>query len=706
MIPFISQAFVQAMGWTILHSLWQIALIAIILAVLMLVLHKHSSQTRYFTAMIAMFSALILSCLTFANLYESAEQQQIFANQNTLSNNVSVVYQASFSQESEPQMIDFGSYFEKHLPLIVTIWLLGILVLSLRFMGAWAYVQRLKSYKTISLATLWQDKIDELAYKLQINTKVGILESALVNVPMAIGYFKPVVLLPMGLITGLSAQQIESILAHELAHIRRNDYLINIFQSLIEITFFFHPAIWWISRLISEERENCCDDLAVSVCGDSLTFAKALTNLEQMNLQTPRFAMAISGKDGKLLNRIKRMLLGTSKQKNATFSEGFTAGCLMIIGLLAMSLVANANFSEWKNENLNVFEDKIQENNQKKTNEILEILEDESLEADILTLEDSTGKKKSLVIVKNKKGKITQLFVNGQKVSGSDIDQYRDLIEEKTGKNDQKMTKIEIEQSIKESLAEVEDAEDKLSNFDFNFNFDSTNFNFEMPDIAPPVPPVRHGFVEIDSENGDHFIYHFNSDSLRDVSKKIKNSVKIFTNDSLGKKIVIRMNNRFGEEETEVELKNLDKHFQKQQEQFEKDQKNFEKEQRSFEKQMDKFGKKQDSIMKIQHIKMIKNHEKMAERHEKLAQMHEKNAQKHEKNAQEQEEKFTKMREELKKDGLISDSKNVKIKLTDKIMEVNDQAVSEEVRQKYANFLAPEAIKDGKPFNIDINVKE
>ena len=130
--------------------------------------------------------------------------------------------------------------------------------------------------------------------------------SAVAQTPAVIGWIRPVVLLPASALSGLEPGQIEALLAHELAHIRRHDYLVNLLQTAVETLLFYHPAVWWVGRQMRAERENCCDDLAVAVCGDALVYARALTELEQIRIAAPRLAMAAN--DGSLLNRVRRLL--------------------------------------------------------------------------------------------------------------------------------------------------------------------------------------------------------------------------------------------------------------------------------------------------------------------------------------------------------------------------------------------------------------
>jgi Zn-dependent protease with chaperone function len=142
--------------------------------------------------------------------------------------------------------------------------------------------------------------------RLGVTRPVRVLQSAIVQVPAVIGWLRPVVLLPASALTGLTPLQLDALLAHELAHVRRCDYLVNLVQSMIETLLFYHPAVWWVSRRVRQEREHCCDDLAVSVCGDAFAYARALVGMEGLRAPAPSFAMAAGG--GSLLDRIRRLV--------------------------------------------------------------------------------------------------------------------------------------------------------------------------------------------------------------------------------------------------------------------------------------------------------------------------------------------------------------------------------------------------------------
>jgi beta-lactamase regulating signal transducer with metallopeptidase domain len=160
---------------------------------------------------------------------------------------------------------------------------------------------------------------------------VQVFESTAIAVPMMVGWLKPVVLLPAAALSGLTSDQIEALLAHELAHVRRHDYLVNLLQAAVETLLFYHPAVWWVSRHVRQEREHCCDDLAIAVCGDRAAYAAALADLAAMT--TPRFALAAS--DGSLLARVKRILGPPADRHSAPV--GWTPA--LLVALLGAALV-------------------------------------------------------------------------------------------------------------------------------------------------------------------------------------------------------------------------------------------------------------------------------------------------------------------------------------------------------------------------------
>ena len=198
------------------------------------------------------------------------------------------------------------SVLELRLAWVVAVWLLGVVILSLRLCGQWLWAQRAKSHGVRPVGNSWQGRLCDLAGRIGLRRPVRLVESAVAQVPLVIGHLRPVILLPAWRLTGLTPGQLEAILIHELAHIRRYDYFVNLVQTVIEILLFYHPAVWYVSRRIRAERENCCDDLAVAVTGDRLAYVRALVAMEELRQASPPLALAVGGSG--LLQRIRRLV--------------------------------------------------------------------------------------------------------------------------------------------------------------------------------------------------------------------------------------------------------------------------------------------------------------------------------------------------------------------------------------------------------------
>ena len=225
------------------------------------------------------------------------------------------------------------------IPWLVCLWAIGVVFIATRFSIGYFLAKRLVQKSIQPLCLELEAKFSTLAHKLCIAQTVQFYQSANVEVPMVIGWLKPIILIPVSSLTGLPTTQLEAIVIHELAHIRRYDYLINILQTLIETLLFYHPAVWWVSNQIRIERENCCDDIAVEFNGDPLTYAQALVNLEEIR-QPQRVVLAANG--GILMERIKRLLIGKPKGKNLLLSS-FIASlvCLLLLMSSALSMMVS-----------------------------------------------------------------------------------------------------------------------------------------------------------------------------------------------------------------------------------------------------------------------------------------------------------------------------------------------------------------------------
>jgi beta-lactamase regulating signal transducer with metallopeptidase domain len=331
----LQQPFVVRLGWALIHFLWQGSAIAVLLAITQVVLKRRAAQARYLAGCAALATMLIAPLITFALLpnisaarggvstFELATAMSSSPASVTLPNAVSVLTQAS------------SSNVDGTIPWLVMAWVVGVCVLSVRLLGGWLHLRRLRTRQAEEIGEPWIGKFEQLKRRLGISRPVQLLKSALVEVPTVIGWLRPVILLPASTITGLTPGQLESVLAHELAHVRRNDYLVNLIQRIIETLLFYHPAVWWVSKCIREERELCCDDVVVHMCGDRLNYARALASLEQFRWARTDLALAASG--GSLAQRIRRLLKKSSAGEPPSWRRPLL---LLLIGAALVVLTA------------------------------------------------------------------------------------------------------------------------------------------------------------------------------------------------------------------------------------------------------------------------------------------------------------------------------------------------------------------------------
>ena len=334
----------QVMGWALLHFVWQGALVGGLTAIALAGLRSSAADVRYVVSTIGLSLMLTLPAVTATQLWRSATHASpsfevipslpaVEAPAATGEDALIVKTPITESVATVSGIRGLSSVqFEPWLPLLVLAWLCGVVLLTLRLMSGWLWVQRMKSHGATPAGDGWEHIAVRLSRRLHIARRVRLLESTLVDVPTVIGWIKPVILLPASALSGLTPHQLEAILAHELAHIRRHDYLVNLLQTLVETLLFYHPAVWWLSRRIRAERENCCDDLAVSLCGDPYTYAKALADLEELRGGGVQLVLAANG--GSLVQRIRRLL---GAPTHAGRAPGWLAGSASVLVMLGIA---------------------------------------------------------------------------------------------------------------------------------------------------------------------------------------------------------------------------------------------------------------------------------------------------------------------------------------------------------------------------------
>lgn len=294
----------QAVGWALVHFLWQGTLVALGLAAGLSLLRSRSASVRYTASVGALTLLLALPVATALRSYPESSP----ASSTSPASSAAIAAAAPASQPAAAAILPAAAptireRLQPFLPSLFSVWLAGVALLSVWHLGGWMQARRLTRIGTRPVEERWELALLRLRRRLGIDRAVEILESSTVPVPAVVGWLKPVILVPASAFAGLTPQQLEAVLAHELAHVRRHDYLVNLLQAAVETLLFYHPAVWWVSRQVRQERECCCDDLAVAVCGDRLGYARALAALE--TLRTPRLALGADG--GSLLRRIRRL---------------------------------------------------------------------------------------------------------------------------------------------------------------------------------------------------------------------------------------------------------------------------------------------------------------------------------------------------------------------------------------------------------------
>jgi beta-lactamase regulating signal transducer with metallopeptidase domain len=337
----IGPAVLLSLEWSILHFLWQGTLIAILLAIMLVALKRRSAQARYCVACLALFAMSVCPVFTFlvsqSRWTVSPTGSRDFVRHSTVTHAavakgraarseyasttaISLPFIATVQRASDPDLVGRIARWT------VTTWLAGVLLMSVRILLAWIGVRRLVNTDVEPASSIQLQLLRETVRKIKVTRIPQLLVSRIVTVPTLIGGLRNIILLPAGALIGLSPQMLASLLAHELAHVRRHDYLVNLCQSAIETLLYYHPAVWWVSHVIRTEREYCCDDLVVSAFSDRQLYAQALLHLEQYRCRP----LALAASDGSLLTRIRR-ILGVKTMNTRTTPTLWLAILVMIL---------------------------------------------------------------------------------------------------------------------------------------------------------------------------------------------------------------------------------------------------------------------------------------------------------------------------------------------------------------------------------------
>lgn len=501
-MKFISDIFsaeiIESTGWAIVHSLWQGAVIAIILAILLLFLKKKSAQIKYFLSYAALIAVLAFSAVTFVRAYNYASEKQELKEKITSNPDYikSLLVQGEKGQtqisQSQEEIINLRivkirSFFQRNFYAIYTIWLAGMVVLIIKFILEFLYCRRLKTYQLGILPDEIYTAITKLSEKIGLSRKIEAFFSPLAKGPVTLGTLKPVMLFPVTAFTGLSPREIEAIIAHELAHIMRNDYLFNIIQTVIEILFFYNPAVWIISSQIRAERENSCDNIAVEATGDKVAFVKALATIQINTYKNEQLSMAFANKRSSILQRIKRLQNQIAMKTN--FLEKLIAGFIILIGITLASFAFGSQKKIPETIPINTKDTLVQG---KKLTEVEKDSIKTVLETNIKKANIDKEKKEELQ-------KVTELALseNDEEVSEEMIEEINEAFDDADVSEVVREAMIEVSAALREASKEVNKAMREIDHEEINRDLEEA-----ARDIEEAKREMAHDIYRDMSEDG------------------------------------------------------------------------------------------------------------------------------------------------------------------------------------------------------------
>lgn len=552
---------ITALGWTILNSLWQGLFVLLILAITMLIINPKYSKIRSMIAFACLLFVFAASIRTFTDLYS----QQTSTNQNTTQiftedSNFALLYEIPVNDNINANtsistwdgiMSSISSYGSKNLNLIVGIWFFGMLILTFKMLGGYFYMQRMKTQDLVSVKPKWHKMLSNISKKLEISKTIKLFESTIVKFPTVIGYFKPVVLMPLGSLSGMPSEQIEMILAHELAHIKRSDYLLNLVQSFLEILYFFNPSIWIISKIIRNEREFACDDLALEFNNDSKILANALLQLHQNKIIKPVVALSALGTQNSLLGRIKRMVHKNNNQPS--YQKKIMFSGILIIAISTLTFIACSSSADNYNTQRSMQTTSAgilsSSNDVKKsesyfepeeTSPIVDIEKIDEIENITLVKYDNVndGKRKFNFhkddthwkgVVED--GKLISLYRDGDKIPENELNNHEGFVLNTLDEIDDALADIEIDMDdLKEDIAQLkEDLKDikidiDLDEFhDIEKHFNSDEFKKEMHELKESLKDIK---IDVDYEHLHELGEHFNSEEFKLEMENMKTELE------------------------------------------------------------------------------------------------------------------------------------------------------------------------------------
>jgi beta-lactamase regulating signal transducer with metallopeptidase domain len=316
---------IHALVWSLLHSLWQAGAVSLCLATVMGFIPNTLAAMRYRIYVVGTLTCLIASVVTFFSYFQKSVLMLSLNSQGRMATYIPLDPHTNW-------LAQLSVYVNLHLSQIIFCWSAGFILICGKSIWHWYSDRRLALRETESLPAHWETQFSALIAKMRLRNSVQFRLSKKINVPSVVGYFRPIVLLPASLLLGMSPQQIEAIILHELAHIRRHDILLANLQNVMKALYFFNPFVFWISAKLDQERENACDDIAVSICHNPLLYAQSLHHFAEMQSHFLSTTTALTGRKNMLHRRIQRLFISTNRETHHA-KKIISAALLLSLGI-------------------------------------------------------------------------------------------------------------------------------------------------------------------------------------------------------------------------------------------------------------------------------------------------------------------------------------------------------------------------------------
>jgi beta-lactamase regulating signal transducer with metallopeptidase domain len=410
----------KVIGWTIIHSIWQFLVLFAALKALLSIISKGHANLRYLAGVIMLSLAVTCTIVTFNHEYKS------FINNDTLPasdlnysarvNAQTKYYANNFVTKAAPSPTDLAlNLLNVISPYLTFIWIAGMMLYIVKILAGGIYLSGLRKLSTESFPDVY-NKMEALREKIQISKAVRLIINQKIHQPLTFGTFKPAILLPCSYVTQVPVEQLEMILAHELAHIKRYDYLVNLVQASLDAIFFYNPFFRLISEAVRDEREYCCDDMAAASCGDSHTMAMALTNLKILT-SYQSLSLSAAPKKSTFRNRVNRLI----SPENQPRMSVKTFLLIFFITVATITLLTRCVYYQKEYANLPAAND-----------QITQLLTDNQANyKEQLFGYTKSNKDHEIFLVSTIQGKALYAYLDGDKLSENDLQQLVKVLQQK-----------------------------------------------------------------------------------------------------------------------------------------------------------------------------------------------------------------------------------------------------------------------------------